>query len=323
MKAVLFHQANEPVAVTDFTLPAIADRVEVHLLASALNRRDLWITKGMYPGLLPNVILGSDGVGMLEGDRVVINPGLNWGDNEAVQAADFEVLGMPSHGTFAEYIRINRAYVHPAPEHLSDHEAAALPLAGVTAYRTLIRRCQAIKGEKVLVTGAGGGVAMMAVQMAAAIGCEVYVTSGQDEKIQRAVELGAAGGVNYKTDNWHKELLAMTNGGVNVVIDSAGGSDFGMLPKVCLPGARIGFYGGGQGKWPELSPQLLFWRQVSILGSTMGSPTDFAEMLQFVTDHKIAPIVDKVFSLDNTMMALSYMERGEQFGKIVIDHRSS
>jgi len=321
MKAALFTEVGQPISVREDFAETNMVGEEVAVIASALNHRDLWITKGMYPGLQPNVILGSDAVGRHEGSRVVINPGLHWGSSQSVQSDDFEVLGMPSHGTFADEVYVDARYIHAAPEHLSDHEAAALPLAGVTAYRTLISRCRASAGEKVLVTGVGGGVALLAVQMAVALGCEVYVTSGSEEKIERAMTMGATAGANYKEENWAKQILAASDGGVDVIIDSAGGAGFGQLTKICRPGARIGFYGAGQGKWPPLNPQLLFWRQISILGSTMGSPQDFAEMLLFVSEHQIRPVIDRIFTFGDIAQAFDYMETGQQFGKIVINHR--
>jgi zinc-binding alcohol dehydrogenase/oxidoreductase len=286
------------------------------LNASALNHRDVWITKGMYPGIKEGAILGSDGVGELDGRSVIINPGLKWGENEAVQAADFEMLGMPMDGTFAEYVSIPNEYIYDKPAHLSIEEASALPLAGVTAYRVLMSRCQAIPADKVLVTGTGGGVALFTVQFAVALGCDVYVTSGSDEKIAKAVALGAKGGYNYKKEDWYKHVVT----DFDVIIDSAGGASFQHLIKICKPGARIGFYGASLGKYQNLNPQLLFWRQISILGSTMGSDQDFRAMLAFVAEYKIRPIVDSVFSLEEGSKAFERMEAGRQFGKIVLKH---
>jgi len=288
----------------------------VKLHASALNHRDVWITKGMYPGIKEGSILGSDGVGEIEGRSVILNPGLKWGDNQAVQSDYFEVLGMPTNGTFADYISIPDEYIYDKPEHLSVEEAAALPLSGVTAYRVLMSRCQTKSTDKVLVTGTGGGVALFTVQFAVALGCDVYVTSGSDEKIAKAISLGAKGGYNYNNVSWYKEVE--TN--FDVIIDSAGGDAFQHLIKICNPGARIGFYGATLGKYQNLNPQLLFWRQISILGSTMGSDQDFKNMLDFVDKHRIKPVVDHVFSLEEGRLAFERMDAGTQFGKIVLKH---
>lgn len=317
MKSLTLSEIGNPVKYLEAPDPApSANHTIVELQASALNHRDVWITKGMYPGIVTPMILGSDGVGTVNGAPVIINPGLNWGDNEAVQSDEFEVLGLPRNGTFAQQISIEDKYVYPKPEHLSIYEAAALPLAGLTAYRVLFSRCQLKSTDRVLVTGAGGGVALLAIQMAIANGCEVHVTSGSDYKIERAIDLGAHQGYNYKIDNWYKNVGLQ----FDVIIDSAGGSSFKHLVKLCAPGARIGFYGATLGKYTDLNPQILFWRQVSILGSTMGSDSDFKSMLEFVTKNKIRPVVDEVYSLENGAKAFAKMDAGKQFGKIVLQH---
>lgn len=297
-----------------------ANEVVVRLLFSALNRRDYWITKGLYPNIKDNVILGSDAVGIYKGDRVVINPGLNWGIDDRVQSDDFEVLGMPSDGTFASEIAISKDYIHPAPSHLSDQEAAALPLAGLTAYRVLISRCGLRKNENVLISGVGGGVAHFALLFAVAAGANVYVTSSSQEKIDKAIKLGANGGVNYSQNNWSKELKSSVSKGFDVIIDSAGGEGFKEFIPLCSPGGRIGIYGGTKGKIQSIHPQILFWRQISILGSTMGSPTDFSNMLKFVESHNIHPVVDTEFSMTDYKKAFTRMEKSNQFGKIILNN---
>ncbi len=317
MKSLTLVEIGKPIEFTESEEPKKKEGYSiVELHAAALNHRDIWITKGMYPGIITPVILGSDGAGVAEGKRVIINPGLNWGTNEAVQSADFEVLGLPRNGTFAERILIENKYLYSVPKHLSISEAAALPLAGVTAYRVLFKRCQLKPTDRVLVTGAGGGVALMAVQLALGNGCEVHITSGDASKIEKALRLGVAKGYNYKTENWHKGVKE----NFDVIIDSAGGASFQHLIKLCAPGARIGFYGASLGKYSNLNPQLMFWRQVSVLGSTMGSDVDFKEMLDFVTKHKIHPVIDEIFDLKDGEKAFSKMEAGKQFGKIVLQH---
>lgn len=289
----------------------------VTLRAAALNHRDLFITEGLYANIKFPVILGSDGSGEYRGRPVVIDPSLDWGADPRAQGRAFRVLGMPDDGTFAEQIAIPRANLHPKPGHLSWEQAAALPLAGVTAWRVLFTRCQLCPGERVLITGIGGGVALTALQLAAAAGAEVFVTSGSDEKIEKAVALGAKGGANYRQTDWDKTLKKEA-GGFDIVLDSAGGDGFGALPGLCNPGARIGVYGGTLGKINGLSPQPVFWKQLSILGSTMGTRLDFRRMLAFVTKHEIVPAVDSVFSLAEGNAALKRMEHAEQFGKIVL-----
>ena len=298
-------------------IEATGDEVVVDMKASALNHRDVWISKGMYPEIQFPVILGSDGAGIYQGEPVILNPSVHWNENPTYQPKDFEIIGMPNNGTFAEQILVQKEQLFPMPKHLNFESASALPLAGLTAYRTLFTRCQLKKNERVLISGVGGGVALFAMQFAIAAGAEVYVTSGSDEKIEKAIRLGARGGVNYKVDFWYKKLQKLTSG-FDVIVDSAGGEGFTNLLKVADFGARIGIYGGTRGNIPKVSPQLIFWKQISILGSTMGSTADFEQMLSFVNKNKITPIVDKIFYLSEYKLAFQYLEAGQQFGKIVM-----
>ena len=321
MRAMVMEELGRRPAMTTVPDPSPGDgEVLVRLRAAALNRRDLYITQGLYPGVRVPVVLGSDGVGDYDGRRVLIEPGIGWGDREDVQHADYEVLGMPRDGTFAEAVAVPRANVHDCPAHLTDAEAAALPLAGLTAFRALFTRASAKTGDAVLVTGAGGGVATFAIQFAAAAGCRVYVTSGSADKIAAAEALGAAGGVNYRDDDWPERLRALA-GGLDCVVDGAGGPGFTALTKLMRPGGRMAFYGGTTGKIPALSPQLLFWRQLTLAGSTMGSPREFARMLAFVTRHELRPVVDSVHPLGELDAALDRMAAGAQRGKLVLDVR--
>ncbi len=318
MKAMVLNAVGEQPVLTEVELPKLeAGEVLVKLKAAALNHRDVYITQGLYPAIKTPSILGSDGVGELDGKRVVLLPGLKWGDRDDVQALDYEVLGMPHDGTFAEYIAIPEASVYPCPEHLTDAEAAAFPLAGLTGYRALMTRASAKTSDTVLVTGAGGGVATMVIQLAVALGCAVYVTSSSTEKIAFAKTLGAKGGVNYTDDDWIDQLKGMTEG-LDVVVDGAGGEGFSKLSKLMKPGGRMAFYGGTRGTIPKLNPQVLFWRQVTIAGSTMGSPKEFEAMLTFVSKHKIRPVVDSVRPLEELPAALARMDAGEQRGKLVV-----
>jgi len=309
---------NESLQVVDYPEP-LPDKgfALIRIRAAALNHRDVYIAQGQYAGIKTPVIPGSDGAGEWEGRRVLIDPSMDWGQNARAQGLQYRILGMPDNGTFAQWVSVPVENVHDCPAHLSFEQAAALPLAGVTAWRVLFTRCNLQKGEKVLITGIGGGVALLAMQFALAAGAEVYVSSGSAEKIARAVSLGAAGGVNYREDNWDKTLRAMA-GGFDVVIDSAGGDGFAKLPALCNPGARIGIYGGSMGKVNGLSPQILFWKQISIHGSTMGNAADFEAMLQFVNQHRIIPVIDRVFGMDAVNEAYARMDQSEQFGKIVL-----
>ncbi|MCB0518244.1 MAG: zinc-binding dehydrogenase [Lewinellaceae bacterium] len=320
MKALVLQKENLFPTLQDFQQPVPKeDQVLVNLQAAALNHRDVWIANGKYPGIQFPVVLGSDGAGLAGGKPVVIQPGIDWGKDERFQSKPYQIIGMPQNGTFAEYISVDQSQVLPMPEHLDFLHAAALPLAGLTAYRVLFTRCNSTAGEKVLITGIGGGVAVTCLQFAVAAGMKVFVTSSSDEKIEKAITLGAIGGANYKRKTWPKEIQELAGSGMDVIIDSAGGDSFSHLVKLCSPGGRIGIYGGTDGPIPNLSPQLIFWRQISILGSTMGSNKDFAKMLDFVEQHKIVPVVDMVFKLENANNAFERMSEGQQFGKIVFD----
>ncbi len=320
MRALVLNNINQPLDYQEFAI-SNSDKINVlvTLKNAALNHRDLWITKGQYAGIKFPSILGSDGAGICDGAEVLINPSLGWGRSERTQGPDYRILGLPDNGTFAEAVVVPRTNVHPKPAHLTFAQAAALPLAGLTAWRCLHSRCKARKGERVLISGIGGGVALFALQFAVALGAEVWVTSGSDEKIAKAVAMGAKGGVNYRQEGWHKKIQSDAGGGFDVVIDSAAGDQFGLLVGLCNQGGRLGIYGGTMGKINGLSPQIIFWKQMSILGCTMGSNRDFAQMLDFVQNHKIVPVVDRIFSLKDGNAALSYMENAAQFGKIVLE----
>lgn len=297
--------------------PINQDDIVVDVLVCALNHRDLWILKGKYPNVNPPVVLGSDALGMFNGRKVIIQPGLKWGKNPNVQDKNYHILGVPKDGVFADKVLVPMENVFEVPKHLSDEEAAALPLAGITAYRILFTRCRIQQGEKILITGAGGGVALTCVQFALAAGLEVWVTSGSDHKITRAMELGVAGGVNYHDTDW-SDKLASVAGKFNVIIDSAGGDGFNNLLSLAAPAARVGVYGGGQGLINCISPQILFWKQLNILGSTMGTNQEFADMLGFVSKHKIKPIVDTVWDRTEFKKAFDRMESSSHFGKIIL-----
>lgn len=322
MKAlVLKAKDTYPVLTTVETAPVgEAKKVAVAIHAAALNHRDLWIMEGKYAGIQYPIILGSDGVGMVGKREVILLPGSNWGETERFQSKAYQILGLPENGTFAEAVFVEPGQLYDKPAHLNMETAAALPLAGLTAFRVLFSKCQGQRGEKILITGIGGGVALFCLQFAVAAGMEVYVTSSSTEKIEKARKLGAIGGVNYKEPNW-AEQLKQSLGGFDVVLDGAGGAGFTDLIKLCSPGARVGVYGGTVGSVPAFSLQPVFWKQVSIFGSTMGSDQDFSNMLDFVNRHKIVPVVDSVFKVEESNLAIDRMRSGEQFGKIVLKMR--
>jgi len=250
---------------------------------------------------------------------VVINPSFSWGGCQQAQSEEFTILGLPRDGTLAEIITVPVVQLAPKPLHLTWTEAAALPLAGLTAYRALFTRAQLKPGEKVLISGIGGGVALFALQFAVAHGAQVYVTSGSDEKIARAIELGATGGFNYTHPGWAKTAAhGHSDHLFDVIVDSAGGEGFEALIDLARPGGRVVFFGATRGNPPEMPMRKVFWRQLSLLGTTMGSPEDWEAMIAFIDQHRITPVVSDVFPLDRAVEAFELMERGGQFGKIVI-----
>jgi zinc-binding alcohol dehydrogenase/oxidoreductase len=328
MKAIVLEAANK-LTWKEVDKPAIGPgEVLVKIKAAALNRRDYWITIGKYAGIKYPTILGSDGAGIVaevgsDGDKawlnkeVIINPSNYWGDHDEFQSGDFKILGLPEDGTFAEYVKTRVEYLYDKPAYLSWEQAAALPLAGLTAYRALFTKGRAKKGDTVLIVGVGGGAGSFALQWAVAAGCKVYVTSSRAEKIEKARQLGAIAGVNYKTQDWAKELKELA-GGFDVIIDSALGEGFAQLPDICNPGARIVFFGGTAGDMPAINGRKIFWKQLQILGTTMGTSTDFENMLSFMNQHQIIPVVDEVFPLADADAAVKKMEHSSQFGKIVL-----
>lgn len=333
MKAIVLRELGGPEKLLYEDVPAPVagpGEVVVQLKAAALNHRDRWIRLGQYAGIKVPIILGSDGAGVvasvgegvddaLVGRAVVINPSLDWGADEAAQSKKFRILGLPDDGTYAEFIKVPAANVLAKPDHLSFEEAAAIPLAALTAYRAVATRAQVKAGETVLVTGIGGGVATFALQIAKALGARVLVTSGSDDKLAKAQELGAAGGANYKTQDWAKEITALTDGaGPDVIIDSAGNGTLETAVKIVKPAGRIVFFGATNGLAPNLDLRRIFFKQLNLLGSTMGSAREFAAMLQLYGEQQLRPAVDQVFPLAEAAAAHQRMEEAGQFGKLVL-----
>lgn len=331
MKAIVLRELgaaeNLKLAEAPDPQPGAGEAV-VRLKAAALNHRDVFIWQGLYPNIKLPAILGSDGAGVvaavgvgvdqsLIGREVVIEPGLDWGPSEEIQGKNYRILGMPDDGTYAEMIKIPAENLHPKPAYLSFEEAASLPLAGLTAYRAVVTRAKVKAGDTVLVTGIGGGVSMFAAQIAKQLGARVFVTSGSDDKLARARELGVEGGANYKNPDWGKMITKMTGGGPNVVIDSAGGESFETAVKIIKPAGRIAFYGATTGL-AKIDLHRCFFKQLTIMGSTMGSLREFAAFLKLYDEAKLHPVVDRVFPLAEAAMAHHRMNEGEQYGKIVL-----
>lgn len=329
MRAAVFKGKDLPLTVEEYKTPRpVKDQVLIRLKYAALNHRDLWLVQEQAQHFPQGIILGSDGCGIVEdvgedadpllvGAEVVINPSLDWGKNPIVQGDSFRILGFPDNGTFAEYIVIPKTYIHEKPEHLSFEEAAAVPLSGLTAYRALFTKARLRANEKVLITGIGGGAGLWALNFAVGYKARVYVTSGSDEKLARAKSLGALGGFNYKDPEW-AEKAQKEAGGFDIIIDSAGGSQFSKFIDLATPGGRIVNFGRTAGNITDISTRLLYWKQLSIMGTTMGTHDEFLSMLQFIESRKLKPVLDKTFALSDIREAFDRMIKADQFGKIIL-----
>jgi len=320
MKALVLNEFKQPLVLQERPSPEPGrGQVIVKPKAAALNRRDYWITQGLYLGIRCPVILGSDGAGTADfkEKEVIINPGYNWGKRQEVQSGDFKILGMPDDGTFAEEIAVPQEQLFAKPEHLSWEQAAALPLAGLTAYRALFKQGRLQSSQTIVVTGIGGGVACIALQLAVAAGATVIVTSSSQAKIDKALAMGAAAGFLYNTEGYASQVNAEF-GPVHLIVDGAGGDGYGELINMVCPGGRIVNYGATAGMPGKLDLRKVFFRQLHLVGSTMGSPDDFAAMLDMVNKHEIQPVVDEVFDLSEGNKAFEKMNVSSQFGKLVL-----
>jgi len=335
MKALVLHEIGGPDKLNYEDAPDPepgSGETVVRLHAAALNRRDVFVTRGQYPGAKPEalpVILGSDGSGEVvargegadgpdEGTEVVINPALYWGDDPQKPGKEYRILGLPDDGTFAQLVKVPAENVFPKPSHLSHEEAAAIPLGALTAYRALVTRGGVQQGETVVVPGIGSGVATFVVQMAAALGARVFVTSGSDEKIEKAEELGAEGGVNYNSEDWSKELKSLT-GGVDLSVDHVGGDAFDALVSLARPGSRIVTFGATAGPKVTVVMPRIFLKHLTIFGTAMGTNEEFGAMLDLFAEHGLRPTINETFPLQETAAAMGYMEEGAGIGKIVLD----
>ncbi|OJA20396.1 hypothetical protein AZE42_05357 [Rhizopogon vesiculosus] len=313
--------------------------VLVKMSATSFNHRDLWIRLGQYPGINFGSTFGADGAGTvvasadandaLLNKRVFLTPMRGWESNpdapEAVSGLGLLGGGSnPSLGTFADYVIVERNQVIRSPDHLDDIQVSAWPLGGLTAWRAAIVNAGVSKDQNVLITGIGGGVALLAMQLCLARGANVYVTSGNEEKIHKATSLGAKGGVNYKSNDWPSQLatiLAKTSGKpakIDAVIDSGGGDIMTRVNSILKQGGKVVVYG------MTANPQIKFtMREVlknqRLIGSTMGSHKDLIDATKFVSENRIVPVVSHVLDgLEAAEEGFELMKRGDQFGKIVI-----
>ncbi|WP_102348722.1 zinc-binding dehydrogenase [Bacillus sp. Marseille-P3661] len=295
--------------------------VRVRLKTAGLNHRDLFVLN-RHKSTEPPVIIGSDGAGVIEavgegvvnvkiGDEVIINPGIGWQENSDAPPQGFEILGYPYHGTFAEKVIIPAENALQKPEYLSWEEAGVLSLAALTAYRVLFTRAHISPNMKVLIPGIGSGVATFLLQFAKAAGATVYVTSRSKDKCRKALELGADKAIDSNID-W-KETLEEK---MDLAIECVGAATFNKTLDQLRPGGTIVTFGASAGDEVQINIRNFFYRQLNLLGSTMGSAEEYKEMLQFINTHKIRPVLDQVYPLEQYQHAFKQIESAAQFGKI-------
>ncbi|WP_053366750.1 zinc-binding dehydrogenase [Bacillus sp. FJAT-27245] len=299
-----------------------AGEVRIKLKTAGLNHRDLIILE-RHKESDPALVMGSDGAGVIDavgegvegievGDEVIINPGIGWREKSDAPPPGFEILGHPFHGTFGEYIVLPAENALPKPAFLTWEEAGVVALAGLTAYRVLFTRAKIREGMKVLIPGIGGGVATLMLQMAKAAGATIYVTSRSEEKCKSALELGADKAFNSEGD-WAEEL-----GGekMDVVIESVGAATFNKSLGQLRTGGTIVTFGASAGDVVDLNLRAFFYGQYNLLGSTLGSGEELAEMLGFIEQHGIRPVMDRMFKLEEYTEAFERLDKAAQLGKI-------
>jgi NADPH:quinone reductase-like Zn-dependent oxidoreductase len=315
MKAIRIHEDGGPEVLRYEDAPDPEpgpDDVLVQLRAASVNRLDLWVRQGL-PSVPKPRILGADGAGLDEsGRRVVINPGLEHGNR-------ITVIGEHTDGTHAELIAVPRSNVYELPEELSFEEAAAFPLVFETVYRMLVTRAGLKEGEWVLVWGAGSGIGSAALLISKALGARVVATSSRDSKVTQARELGADAIVNHETGDVVKAVREATGGaGVDVVVEHVGEATWQTSLQAVSPHGRIVVCGATTGPNPKAALHRIWWKQLTILGSTMGTKADFEGAFELVKSGRAKPVIDSVYPLAEARAAHERMESGEQFGKIVL-----
>jgi len=317
MLAVRAHEGGGVVSETVPDPVPGKGEVVVELRFAGVNRRDCWISSGTYPYRLP-LILGSDGAGIRRdtGEEVVIYPGFGWPRGADHPPQVVEILGGPRDGTFAELVSLPTENLFPKPSRLSWEEAAAFPLAAVTAYRALFSRARLRRGETVLVLGAASGVSTLTVQLAAQAGADVLVTSSSDEKIERAKELGARAGINYATTrDWPAAVMEL--GGADVVVDSVG-STWQMSLECLRIGGRLVVLGATGGTEVPLQVRNLYFQHISLLGTMLGGPDEMDGLLRMVESGSWHPVIDSVRPLSEAADVLDRLVTNVHFGKVVL-----
>lgn len=336
MKAVRIHEhgGTEVLQLDDIPKPEPGPgQVRIHLRSSALNHLDIWVRNGI-PGIPLPMILGSDGAGNIcktgagvtqfqADDEVLVQPLIYCDECRSCQAGNenlcskMGILGESTDGTNCEFIVIDEKYVHPKPANISFAAAAAFPLVGQTAYQMLIKRAKVKPGENVLVWGAGSGVGHIAVQVAKVVGCNVIATAGTAEKCEFAKELGADLVLNHYKDDIFTDIKQFC-GKVDVVFEHIGSATWDISMKILNKGGRVVTCGATTGPKVGIDLRHLFFKQQTILGSTMGDADTFTQVIKLVEEGQLQPRVDKTFSLNDIAAAHEYLENSEQFGKVVI-----
>lgn len=298
--------------------------VTVRLQASALNWHDVLVRRGTYKSPLPHVP-GADGAGVRldTGEPVMILPSLGWGHRQEAPGPDWQILGDFTPGTYAELVSVPEECLFPRPEGYDALQSAAFPLVGVTAYRALFTRGRLTAGDSVLVLGAGGGLATAAVSMGAALGASMFVTSSSEDKIQKARTLGAVDGVLHFAQDWVERARAVSPSreGFDVVVDAVGRWQESLA---CLrPGGRLVVLGASANTEQLVDARQFYFGQYEIIGTTMGSPVDFASLIAFADEYRLPPpVIDRAFSIADAAQAHAWLESGQGFGKTVltVDH---
>jgi NADPH:quinone reductase-like Zn-dependent oxidoreductase len=321
VKAIRIHEDGAPDVLRYEDAPDPVPgtgQVLIDLRAASLNHLDVWIRRGL-PSVPKPRILGADGAGVVvsgdgftPGDRVVINPGLDHGDGTIT------VVGEHTDGTHAERIAVPAEQVYPIPDSLDFETAAAFPLVFETAYRMVVTKAGLREGEWALVWGIGSGVSTASLAIAKALGARVIVTSGSDAKLARARELGADAALNHETDDVVAAVKELTSGGAHVVVDHVGEATWQRSLAAARADGRICVCGATSGPNPPAQLHRIWWKQLTIYGSTMGSRTDFEAVYELVTSGRAVPVIDHVFPLAEAAAAHARLEAGEQLGKIVL-----
>jgi NADPH:quinone reductase-like Zn-dependent oxidoreductase len=317
MKAIRIHEEGGPEVLRYEEAPDPVPgpgEVLVELRAAALNHIDIWLRKGLPVAPKPKPhILGADGAGVLAetGERVVINPGI-------AHEGEIRVLGEHFDGTYAELVVVPADAVHAIPNGVSFEEAAAFPLVFETAYRMLVTKARLEPGEWVLIWGIGSGVSTAALAIAKALGGRTVVTSSSESKLERARELGADEALNHETEDVPARVRALTGGGANIVVEHVGEATWKRSLASTARDGRIVVCGATTGANPPAGLNRIWWRELTVLGSTMGTPDDFRGAYDLIDSGRARPVVDALFPLADAAAAQERLERGEQLGKIVL-----